>query len=148
MIFLLNRWEHSRERSDWVDDIQGHPLGRVGRAWRTRQHQFNLSLDPETALAFHDEPSRWESSEIDGKARDGAGEDDGRQLRQTLPMEGAKTAHFCSMCGPHFCSMKITEDVRRYAQEQQLSDEDALKAGMEQKAKEFNEAGAEIYAKT
>jgi phosphomethylpyrimidine synthase len=82
--------------------------------------QFNLSLDPETAREFHDE---------------------------TLPMEGAKTAHFCSMCGPHFCSMRITEDVRRYAQEQQLSGEDALKAGMEQKAREFNEAGAEIYSK-
>jgi phosphomethylpyrimidine synthase len=84
------------------------------------EDQFNLSLDPETALAFHDE---------------------------TLPMEGAKSAHFCSMCGPHFCSMRITEDVRRYAQEQELSDEDALKTGMEQKAREFKEAGAEIYSK-
>jgi phosphomethylpyrimidine synthase len=81
------------------------------------EDQFNLSLDPETAREFHDE---------------------------TLPAEGAKTAHFCSMCGPHFCSMRITEDVRRYAKEQQLSDEDALKAGMEQKAREFKEAGAEI----
>ena len=85
------------------------------------EDQFNLSLDPETAREFHDE---------------------------TLPAEGAKTAHFCSMCGPHFCSMRITEDVRRYAKEQQLSDEDALKAGMEQKAREFKEAGAEIYSKT
>ncbi len=84
------------------------------------EDQFNLSLDPETAREFHDE---------------------------TLPAEGAKTAHFCSMCGPHFCSMRITEDVRRYAEEQQLSDEDALKAGMEQKAREFKEAGAEIYSK-
>jgi phosphomethylpyrimidine synthase len=84
------------------------------------EDQFNLALDPETAREFHDE---------------------------TLPQEGAKTAHFCSMCGPHFCSMRITEDVRRYAQEQQLSDEDALKAGMEQKAREFGEAGAEIYSK-
>ncbi len=84
------------------------------------EDQFNLSLDPETAREFHDE---------------------------TLPMEGAKTAHFCSMCGPHFCSMRITEDVRRYAKEQQLSDDDALKAGMEQKAREFKEAGAEIYSK-
>src|SRR6266480_3234956 len=85
------------------------------------EDQFNLSLDPTTAKDFHDE---------------------------TLPAEGAKTAHFCSMCGPHFCSMRITEDVRRYAKEQQLSDEDALKAGMEQKAREFKEAGAEIYSKT
>ena len=84
------------------------------------EDQFNLSLDPETAREFHDE---------------------------TLPAEGAKTAHFCSMCGPHFCSMRITEDVRRYAQEHQLSDEDAITAGMEQKAREFTEAGAEIYSK-
>jgi phosphomethylpyrimidine synthase len=79
------------------------------------EDQFNLSLDPETAREFHDE---------------------------TLPQEGAKTAHFCSMCGPHFCSMKITEDVRKYAAEQKLSDDDALKAGMEQKSREFAEAGA------
>jgi len=59
----------------------------------------------------------------------------------------AKTAHFCSMCGPHFCSMKITEDVRKFAAEQKLSEEEALQAGMEQKAREFTEAGAEIYAK-
>jgi phosphomethylpyrimidine synthase len=80
--------------------------------------QFNLSLDPETAQEYHDE---------------------------TLPQEGAKTAHFCSMCGPHFCSMKITEDVRKYAAEQNLSDEEALTAGMEQKAREFHEAGSEVY---
>jgi phosphomethylpyrimidine synthase len=84
------------------------------------EDQFNLSLDPETARQFHDE---------------------------TLPAEGAKTAHFCSMCGPHFCSMRITEDVRKYAQEHQLSEDDALKAGMEEKAREFAEAGAEIYSK-
>ncbi len=84
------------------------------------EDQFNLALDPETAREFHDE---------------------------TLPMEGAKSAHFCSMCGPHFCSMRITEDVRKYAAEQQLSDEQALQAGMEQKAREFTEAGAEIYSK-
>ena len=84
------------------------------------EDQFNLSLDPETAREFHDE---------------------------TLPAEGAKTAHFCSMCGPHFCSMRITEDVRKYAQEHQLSEDNALKAGMEQKAREFTKAGAEIYSK-
>jgi phosphomethylpyrimidine synthase len=85
------------------------------------EDQFNLSLDPETAREFHDE---------------------------TLPHEGAKTAHFCSMCGPHFCSMKITEDVRKFAAEQELSEDEALRAGMEQKAKEFVEKGAEVYAKT
>jgi phosphomethylpyrimidine synthase len=84
------------------------------------EDQFNLSLDPETAREFHDE---------------------------TLPQEGAKTAHFCSMCGPHFCSMKITEDVRKYAAEQGLTEEAALGKGLEQKATEFNEAGAELYAK-
>jgi phosphomethylpyrimidine synthase len=84
------------------------------------EDQFNLSLDPETARQFHDE---------------------------TLPQEGAKTAHFCSMCGPHFCSMRITEDVRKFAAEQKLSEEEALRAGMEQKAREFTEAGAEIYSK-
>ena len=70
-----------------------------------------------------------------------------RRLRQTLPQEGAKTAHFCSMCGPHFCSMKITEDVRKYAAEQAISEEEALKKGMEEKSKEFVEKGAEVYAK-
>jgi phosphomethylpyrimidine synthase len=84
------------------------------------EDQFNLSLDPETAREFHDE---------------------------TLPAEGAKTAHFCSMCGPHFCSMRITEDVRKYAAQHQLSEDQALRAGMEQKAREFTEAGAEIYSK-
>jgi phosphomethylpyrimidine synthase len=84
------------------------------------EDQFNLSLDPETAREFHDE---------------------------TLPQEGAKTAHFCSMCGPHFCSMKITEDVRKYAAEQKISEEQALQVGLEQKANEFVKKGAEVYAK-
>ncbi|MGB8370942.1 MAG: phosphomethylpyrimidine synthase ThiC [Limisphaerales bacterium] len=84
------------------------------------EDQFNLSLDPVTAREFHDE---------------------------TLPQEGAKTAHFCSMCGPHFCSMKITEDVRKYAAEQGIAEEEALKKGMEEKSKEFTEKGSELYAK-
>jgi len=84
------------------------------------EDQFNLSLDPVTARAFHDE---------------------------TLPQDGAKTAHFCSMCGPHFCSMKITEDVRQYAAEQGLSEEDAIKRGMAEKSREFVEKGAEVYTK-
>jgi phosphomethylpyrimidine synthase len=84
------------------------------------EDQFNLGLDPETAREFHDE---------------------------TLPQEGAKSAHFCSMCGPHFCSMKITEDVRKYAAEQGVAEEEALKIGMEQKSQEFVERGAEVYQK-
>jgi len=84
------------------------------------EDQFNLSLDPETARDFHDE---------------------------TLPAEGAKTAHFCSMCGPHFCSMKITEDVRKYAAEHGLTDAEAIESGMQEKRKEFVEKGGEIYAK-
>jgi phosphomethylpyrimidine synthase len=82
------------------------------------EDQFNLSLDPETAREFHDE---------------------------TLPQEGAKTSHFCSMCGPHFCSMKITEDVRQFAAEQGLSEQEALRRGLEEKSREFVEKGGEIY---
>jgi phosphomethylpyrimidine synthase len=85
------------------------------------EDQFNLALDPETAREFHDE---------------------------TLPQEGAKTAHFCSMCGPHFCSMKITEDVRKYAAEQGIKESEALESGLKAKAREFAEKGAEVYAKT
>ena len=84
------------------------------------EDQFNLGLDPETAREFHDE---------------------------TLPQEGAKSAHFCSMCGPHFCSMKITEDVRKFAAEQGISEEEALKKGMDEKSKEFVEKGAEVSSK-
>jgi len=84
------------------------------------EDQFNLSLDPVTAREFHDE---------------------------TLPQDGAKSAHFCSMCGPHFCSMKITEDVRQYAAEQGLAEPEALQKGMADKAKEFVEKGAEVYSK-
>src|SRR5882724_12081520 len=67
---------------------------------------------------------------------------------ETLPQEGAKTAHFCSMCGPHFCSMRITEDVRRYAAEQGITDAEAIESGMQEKRREFLERAAEIYAKT
>jgi phosphomethylpyrimidine synthase len=84
------------------------------------EDQFNLALDPETAREFHDE---------------------------TLPAEGAKLAHFCSMCGPNFCSMKITEEVRKYAEEHGIAAEKALEQGMEQKSREFVEKGAEIYQK-
>ena len=83
------------------------------------EDQFNLSLDPVRAREFHDE---------------------------TLPADGAKTAHFCSMCGPNFCSMKITDDVRKYAAERGLAESDVLAAGMEEKSREFNEQGAEVYS--
>ena len=81
--------------------------------------QFNLSLDPDTARAYHDE---------------------------TLPAEGAKIAHFCSMCGPKFCSMKITQEVREYAAKLKADEADALQKGMEEKSKEFNDKGKEIYS--
>jgi phosphomethylpyrimidine synthase len=83
--------------------------------------QFNLSLDPDKAKQFHDE---------------------------TLPQEGAKLAHFCSMCGPHFCSMKITQDVRDFAANQGVSEEEALEKGMQEKSMEFVAKGGEIYRKT
>jgi phosphomethylpyrimidine synthase len=82
------------------------------------EDQFNLALDPQTARAFHDE---------------------------TLPQDGAKVAHFCSMCGPKFCSMKITQDVRDYAASQGLLAADAVAAGLEEKARQFRTSGGEIY---
>ncbi|HWN09116.1 MAG TPA: phosphomethylpyrimidine synthase ThiC [Pyrinomonadaceae bacterium] len=82
------------------------------------EDQFNLSLDPEVAREYHDE---------------------------TLPQEGAKLAHFCSMCGPHFCSMKITQDVRDYAAQKGLDTAQALQTGMREKAAEFYQQGAELY---
>jgi phosphomethylpyrimidine synthase len=111
-----------------ADLAKGHPGAQyrdnaISKArFEFRWHdQFNLSLDPETAQEYHDE---------------------------TLPQEGAKTAHFCSMCGPHFCSMKITEDVRKYAAEHGLTNAEAIESGMEEKRKEFVEQGSEVYAKT
>ena len=82
------------------------------------EDQFNLSLDPEIAREYHDE---------------------------TLPQEGAKLAHFCSMCGPHFCSMKITQDVREYAAQKEIDEQAALSVGMKEKAEEFVEKGGEVY---
>jgi phosphomethylpyrimidine synthase len=82
------------------------------------EDQFNLALDPDTAREFHDE---------------------------TLPADGAKVAHFCSMCGPNFCSMKITQDVRDYAKDNGLDSSEALQKGMEAKAIEFAEKGSELY---
>ncbi len=84
------------------------------------EDQFNLSLDPHKAQEFHDE---------------------------TLPKDSAKVAHFCSMCGPHFCSMKITQDVREYAKQKGLDEATALEEGMQEKAAEFVDKGAEVYRK-
>ena len=84
------------------------------------EDQFNLGLDPERSREFHDE---------------------------TLPADGAKTAHFCSMCGPNFCSMKITEDVRKYAAEKGYTEGEALQEGMHEKSAEFTNQGAEVYSK-
>jgi len=85
------------------------------------EDQFNLSLDPDTARSFHDE---------------------------TLPKDSAKVAHFCSMCGPKFCSMKITQDVRDYAKMHGLETREAIDAGMAEQSDEFLRTGSEIYHKT
>lgn len=108
-----------------ADLAKGHPLARqwddtLSKArfefrWRD---QFNLSLDPETAESYHD---------------------------QTLPAEGSKLAHFCSMCGPNFCSMKITQDLRDYAQQHGISEQEAFKKGMTEKAGEFRKQGNQLY---
>ena len=110
-----------------ADLAKGHPGAQIrdnalskARFEFRWDDQFNLGLDPEKAKEFHDE---------------------------TLPQEGAKLAHFCSMCGPHFCSMKISQDVRDFAKAEGLSDEAALQKGMEVKAVEFVKKGAEIYHK-
>jgi phosphomethylpyrimidine synthase len=110
-----------------ADIAKGHPFARnlddalsKARFEFRWEDQFNLAFDPETAREFHDE---------------------------TLPQEAAKVAHFCSMCGPHFCSMKITQEVRDYAASQGIDSEQALKRGMEQKGREFIEKGSEIYLK-
>ncbi len=108
-----------------ADLAKGHPgaierdnaLSKARFSFRW-QDQFNLSLDPTTAKDFHDE---------------------------TLPADAAKNAHFCSMCGPNFCSMKITEEVRQVAASQGIADEAAVAAGLEQKAREFRDQGGEIY---
>ncbi len=84
------------------------------------EDQFNLGLDPERARAFHD---------------------------ATLPADAAKTAHFCSMCGPHFCSMKITEDVRAYAAQLGVAEDEALRRGLAEKSAEFAAGGGQVYRK-
>jgi phosphomethylpyrimidine synthase len=110
-----------------ADLAKGHPGAQIrdnalskARFEFRWEDQFNLGLDPEKAKEFHDE---------------------------TLPQEGAKQAHFCSMCGPHFCSMKITQDVRDYAATQGVSEHEALNKGMQEKAVEFVKKGSEVYQK-
>jgi phosphomethylpyrimidine synthase len=110
-----------------ADLAKGHPGAQIrdnalskARFEFRWEDQFNLGLDPEKAKEFHDE---------------------------TLPQEGAKQAHFCSMCGPHFCSMKITQDVRDFAASQGISEQEALEKGMQEKAVEFVKKGSEVYQK-
>jgi phosphomethylpyrimidine synthase len=108
-----------------ADLAKGHPgaqawddaLSRARFEFRW-DDQFDLSLDPDTARAFHDE---------------------------TLPAQAAKTAHFCSMCGPKFCSMRISQDVRDYAAAHGVSEDDAIELGMKEKSAEFQAAGGEVY---
>lgn len=108
-----------------ADLAKGHPAAQLrdnvlskARFEFRWQDQFNLSLDPDTAREFHDE---------------------------TLPADNAKVAHFCSMCGPKFCSMKITQEVRDYAEKMHVRADEVIQLGMEEKSKQFHEAGGEIY---
>ena len=110
-----------------ADLAKGHPGAQIrdnalskARFEFRWNDQFNLGLDPDTAKAYHDE---------------------------TLPKESMKVAHFCSMCGPHFCSMKITQDVREYAASQGVSEDQAIAKGMEEKSIEFVKTGAKVYHK-
>ncbi|WP_153111195.1 phosphomethylpyrimidine synthase ThiC [Propionivibrio limicola] len=110
-----------------ADLAKGHPGAQIRDNAMSKarfefrwEDQFNLGLDPDKARSFHDE---------------------------TLPKESAKVAHFCSMCGPHFCSMKITQDVRDFAAQQGIDEQAALEKGMEAKSIEFVKTGAEVYHK-
>ena len=110
-----------------ADLAKGHPAAQARDNAMSKarfefrwEDQFNIALDPEKARSFHDE---------------------------TLPKDSAKVAHFCSMCGPHFCSMKISQDVREYAAEKGLDEEEALKKGMDEKSEQFLKEGADIYHK-
>ncbi|MFA7618612.1 MAG: phosphomethylpyrimidine synthase ThiC, partial [Thiohalomonadaceae bacterium] len=110
-----------------ADLAKGHPGAQIRDNAMSKarfefrwEDQFNIGLDPDRARAYHD---------------------------ATLPKEAHKVAHFCSMCGPSFCSMKITQDVRDYAKAHGLDSEEALQKGMQEKAAEFVKAGAEVYRK-
>jgi phosphomethylpyrimidine synthase len=108
-----------------ADIAKGHPgaqirdnamsRARFGFRW---EDQFNLALDPDRAKEYHDE---------------------------TMPAERSKVAHFCSMCGPNFCAMKISEEVREYAEKHEMDQEEAIEEGMKEKSREFLESGADIY---
>jgi phosphomethylpyrimidine synthase len=108
-----------------ADLAKGHPraklrddaLSKARFEFRWRD-QFHLSLDPERAMAYHDE---------------------------TLPADAAKSAHFCSMCGPKFCSMRITQDIREYAAQNGMETTEAIEAGMKEKSEAFKAAGSTIY---
>ncbi|MGC8667891.1 MAG: phosphomethylpyrimidine synthase ThiC [Chthonomonadales bacterium] len=111
-----------------ADLAKGHPFAQIrddalssARFEFRWQDQFNLALDPYTAQSFHDE---------------------------TLPQEGAKIAHFCSMCGPRFCSMKITQEIREYAAQKGLPEDQAISVGLAEKAQEFRNLGSQIYVGT
>ena len=108
-----------------ADLAKGHPGARLWDDAMSKarfefrwEDQFNLALDPDTAREFHDE---------------------------TLPAEGAKSAHFCSMCGPHFCSMKISDDVRQYAETHGYNETEAIQKGMDEMSETFVKKGAEVY---
>ena len=111
-----------------ADLAKGHPgaqyrdnaLSKARFEFRWEDH-FNLSFDPETAREFHD---------------------------QTLPEESAKTSHFCSMCGPRFCSMKTTQELREYAARKGLTLEEAVTQGLQQKSDAFRQGGSELYRAT
>jgi len=110
-----------------ADLAKGHPGAQIRDNAMSKarfefrwEDQFNLGLDPERAHEYHDE---------------------------TLPKDSAKVAHFCSMCGPHFCSMKISQDVRNYASKKGIQNKDALKSGLEEKSQEFLKDGGNVYRK-
>ena len=110
-----------------ADLAKGHPGAQIRDNAMSKarfefrwEDQFNIGLDPDRAREFHDE---------------------------TLPKDSAKVAHFCSMCGPQFCSMKISQDVRDFAAKEGLSEQEALEKGMEVKSVEFVKQGAEVYHK-
>ncbi|MDH5614882.1 MAG: phosphomethylpyrimidine synthase ThiC, partial [Gammaproteobacteria bacterium] len=108
-----------------ADLAKGHPGAQIRDNAMSKarfefrwEDQFNIGLDPDRAREYHD---------------------------ATMPKQAHKVAHFCSMCGPNFCSMKITQDVRDYAAKQDLAEDEALQKAMQDKAEEFKQAGAEIY---
>jgi phosphomethylpyrimidine synthase len=110
----------SRQKNTWacrIKKVRDNALSKARFEFRW-EDQFNLALDPDTARAFHDE---------------------------TLPKDAHKSAHFCSMCGPKFCSMKITQNVRDYAAKQNMEESAALQAGMDAMSEEYHKQGSQLY---